>query len=325
MNQLHTSIGGSPVLSIYIPTYNRSLLLYRQLSALWVLISAHPGLANEVEIVISDNCSSDNTQDTCKYFLQLFDNVCSMRVLRNTSNIGAVKNFFQSPLYCHGVYLWILGDDDIILPTSFQELMRILSSLSYDFVFCSSIQDRLVNGGEVLVRQLFFEYPITSIAHISRILYRKSLWVNFQDNMDDVPTFYVWPLIMPLLPILETGKAYKSITPLIYSTKDGGLDEWKGKTALARLAEFYFYCLTIAHSRQELIKLLHINFSSAQFIAKKYLAASILFSQENSVFSQMSSLLTEYHLHLHPFVLLGKFFRSDLGSPFRKLIQYFYA
>jgi glycosyltransferase involved in cell wall biosynthesis len=324
MNQPITSHVKSPILSVYIPTYNRSLLLYRQLSALWGLISAHPDLANEVEIVISDNCSTDNTQDTCEYFLQLFDNLCSMRILRNATNIGAVKNFFQSPLYCHGEYFWILGDDDIILPSSFKDLMSTLSSLSYDLIFCSSMQDHLVAFGEVTVRQLFFEYPITSLAHISRILYRKSLWENFQDTMDDVPSYYVWPLVMPLLPILKTGKAYKIMTPLIYTTKDGGLEVWKGKSALARLAEFYSYCLTIANSRHELVNLLHINFPSAQFIAKKYLAASITFPQESYVFSQLGSLLADYHLHLHPFILLGKFLRTPFGSPFRRFILHLY-
>lgn len=59
-----------PILSICIPTYNRVEYLRQTLES---IVSQDVFLnTNEVEVAISDNCSSDNTQDVVEQFLKKF-------------------------------------------------------------------------------------------------------------------------------------------------------------------------------------------------------------------------------------------------------------
>ena len=51
------------LLTIAVPTYNRAELLNKQLA--W-LAKSIKGYESECEIIISDNCSEDNTQEIVK-------------------------------------------------------------------------------------------------------------------------------------------------------------------------------------------------------------------------------------------------------------------
>ena len=70
----------SPLLSICIPTYNRSEYLLKCLNS----IISQPEFDDRVEIVISDNCSSDNTELVIKDFIYSYPNI---KYFRNTKNL----------------------------------------------------------------------------------------------------------------------------------------------------------------------------------------------------------------------------------------------
>ena len=60
-----------PLLSICIPTYNRAEYL---VGALENIIS-DPAFDERVEIVISDNASTDDTENVVGYFIKLYSNI----------------------------------------------------------------------------------------------------------------------------------------------------------------------------------------------------------------------------------------------------------
>ena len=70
----------SPLLSICIPTYNRSEYLIRCLNS----IISQPEFDERVEIVVSDNCSSDNTEHVIKDLVNSYPNI---RYFKNTENL----------------------------------------------------------------------------------------------------------------------------------------------------------------------------------------------------------------------------------------------
>jgi glycosyltransferase involved in cell wall biosynthesis len=95
----------TPLLSICIPTYNRANLLRETLAHL------HEVCSDDVEIVISDNCSGDDTQDAIRAFAPRF---AHFRAFRQTENRGGITNFAAVMSAAGGKYLYPLCDDDRI-------------------------------------------------------------------------------------------------------------------------------------------------------------------------------------------------------------------
>ena len=93
----------SPSVSVGLPTYNRARSLKRAIES--VLAQDYPNL----ELVISDNASSDRTQAMCQEYAARDARV---RYIRQPSNRGALTNFQAVLDAADGHYFMWLGDDD---------------------------------------------------------------------------------------------------------------------------------------------------------------------------------------------------------------------
>jgi len=93
-------------LSICIPTYNRSEYLQECLTSVLTSTAEH---ASEVEIVISDNASTDATGDIVRTFQEAHPWI---RYHRNEENIGGERNFYLLATLAKGENIWVFGDDD---------------------------------------------------------------------------------------------------------------------------------------------------------------------------------------------------------------------
>jgi glycosyltransferase involved in cell wall biosynthesis len=98
------------LLTIAIPTFNRAGKLDVQLA--W-LANAIKGFENEIEIFVSDNCSTDNTQEIISKWKNALGNV-TFRSSRNSENIGVMRNIGKCLTSGHTKYVWAVGDDDPI-------------------------------------------------------------------------------------------------------------------------------------------------------------------------------------------------------------------
>lgn len=110
------------LLSICIPTYNRSQLLRQVLDSLAGQI-VESGLSEAV-VYISDNASTDATPELAKEFGSRpgFRLVYS----RNPENIGLSRNLLKVMGLGKGRFVWTLGDDEIIAPKAIASLIREL-------------------------------------------------------------------------------------------------------------------------------------------------------------------------------------------------------
>jgi len=152
-----------PLLSICIPTFNRAPFLAELLEAL--LPQLTPPRA-DVELVISDNASTDETPALIASFRA---RGLLLRSSRNDENLGADENFLRCHALAHGRYLWLLGDDDLPMPDAVPQLLSLLAqgepTGGYDLVYLSSfgfsgsllaapshaaLQDRLGRFAEVV-------------------------------------------------------------------------------------------------------------------------------------------------------------------------------
>ena len=93
-----------PILSIGIPTFNRSYYLNKCLKAIYKQIG-HDDL---VEVFVSDNASSDNTPQIAANY-QMYS---SFKYNRNNINVGPSRNFEIVWEKSHGKYAVAVGDDD---------------------------------------------------------------------------------------------------------------------------------------------------------------------------------------------------------------------
>ncbi|MBD2610276.1 glycosyltransferase family 2 protein [Nostoc punctiforme FACHB-252] len=98
------------LLTIAIPTYNRAVLLDKQLA--W-LAQAIKGFEDECEILVSDNCSTDNTQEIIKKWQNTLSNI-TFNSNKNYKNLGVVKNIMYCLNSATTKYVWTIGDDDPI-------------------------------------------------------------------------------------------------------------------------------------------------------------------------------------------------------------------
>ena len=111
-----------PLLTIAIPTYNRANLLELSLSR---ILEASKGFEEYVEIVISNNCSEDNTESVIKEAQKLYP----IKYFINSENIGFNYNYIKLiDEYVTGRYCWVLGDDDFLYPNAIKELINVLKN-----------------------------------------------------------------------------------------------------------------------------------------------------------------------------------------------------
>lgn len=112
----------SPLLSICIPTFNRAALLEVCLASVLPQAERWPELA---EVIVSDNCSTDETHAVLDKFSERFH----FRRHRNAENIGLLGNitFVPSGL-ARGDFVWLLGDDDLLAAGAVDQVLGMLQS-----------------------------------------------------------------------------------------------------------------------------------------------------------------------------------------------------
>ncbi|HET6542086.1 MAG TPA: glycosyltransferase [Chryseolinea sp.] len=97
------------LLTISIPTYNRAQMLDRQLKWLAVELMGHE---DDCEIIISDNCSPDNTEEVLEMWKAALSPRISFKYYSNEENIGGMANIVSCLRKATGKFVWSLGDDD---------------------------------------------------------------------------------------------------------------------------------------------------------------------------------------------------------------------
>jgi len=116
-----------PVLSICIPTYNRSGPLDECLGSLSSIASCY---LQQLEIVISDNASTDTTRE----IVEKYQESLGLRYFRNSENIGPDRNIETVTRLGTADYLWIFGDDDVLEEAAVANALQHIQ-MGYDLIF----------------------------------------------------------------------------------------------------------------------------------------------------------------------------------------------
>lgn len=79
-------------------------------------------LSSKIEVIISDNCSSDHTKDIMKKY----ENYSFITYLEATENCGADLNFLKLINISTGKFAWIFGDDEVLFDNGLEKIINIL-------------------------------------------------------------------------------------------------------------------------------------------------------------------------------------------------------
>lgn len=158
-----------PILSICIPTLNRSALLEIILENLLREASAY---LDRIEIVVADNASADATADVIR------QSPLPITYGRQESTVGFARNvLFATAGLASGEFVWVIGDDDLVLPGSIARVLKSIHDapdvdyhyLNFGWIDCN-LRARIVreeNG-----------HPPASL--LSRLQFKETSWKRLQ-------------------------------------------------------------------------------------------------------------------------------------------------
>lgn len=156
-----------PKVSILIPVYNRKNYIAECIQ------SALDQTFSDFEVVVVDNASDDGTWEICQNFSKIDQRV---RVFRNGSNIGPVRNWIRCVQEAKGAYSKILFSDDCLVPTCLSEMLPKLNDPQVALVYCaayvgSSVANAVIfygkNESPRLSPAQFFNLILTAKAPVS--------------------------------------------------------------------------------------------------------------------------------------------------------------
>jgi len=222
-----------PLFSIVIPTYNRHDLVYFAIkSVLWQTF-------DDYEIIVSDNCSTDDTEAAVSQFKD-----SRVRYVRTPEHYVIADSFEFSRKHANGTLVIMMSDDDIFLPTMLEIFYKEYRQHNAEFLFsklaeykdnsfpglerniltCPSFSgvSRIIDADELLI-PLFTFGNITLNYHPSAFAFSSTLANTvanrtgrfFQTNGVE---FFAWPLAAVLskkivyidLPLVICGRTKKS-------------------------------------------------------------------------------------------------------------------
>lgn len=105
----------SKLLTIAIPTYNRKKYLEKALKSIYSQFD------ERLEVLVSDNCSEDGTQEF------VVANYPDVVYYRNEENVG-MENFKRCYDRARGDFILLLGDDDIIVDGTIKIILDFLQN-----------------------------------------------------------------------------------------------------------------------------------------------------------------------------------------------------
>ena len=118
-----------PKVSILIPVFNRKEYIAECIQ------SALDQTYTAFEVVVVDNASEDGTWEICQQFAAVDSRV---RIFRNESNIGPVRNWIRCAQEAKGALSKILFSDDCLESNCLSEMVSKLADSKIALVYCAA-------------------------------------------------------------------------------------------------------------------------------------------------------------------------------------------
>lgn len=262
-----------PLLSICIPTYNRAPLLQQALES--ILAQAEPAMRDALEIVISDNASTDGT-DSVVAALRA-KSLVEIKYFKNMDNVGFDGNCLKAVERATGQYVWLLGSDDLLSSNALPFLLKELGRKEAVDIYLSEKEDFLLLPDHPMRFRRFMKYPgeitfdfrrkgaldsyfkqnkklIAYLNYISTVVFKRAGWLGVEDKESYIGSGYVhlyvfwsmlWgkaPGIMKYLPVPLVNRRWGndgSVDPEMRLTQDVKMYRWIAEKVFTNSRHIY--------------------------------------------------------------------------------------
>ena len=129
-------MNSKPLVSVLVPVYNQFKVVEQTLDS----IAAQT--YGNIEVIVSDDCSTDGTQELLK---RIASNNPAIRLFLQEKNLGITRNYNFIASKANGKYLALFAGDDVMFPEKIDEQVRLLEE-NPDASFCHHAVDILDNA-----------------------------------------------------------------------------------------------------------------------------------------------------------------------------------
>ena len=207
-------------ISIGIPTYNGAARIGKALDS--ILVQLTPELATSIEVVISDNASTDDTASVIALYVARFP--CAIVYRKNDTNIGYDRNVNALFVHAVGQYVWLLADDDELKPGAIHQVLTTFSQhsdlkiMQLNFQSYDPEMKQVVHEIKIPENLLcedaetFLSNSAGRYGQVSTLIFERQAW-NQAGVEQAYGTNYIH--IYALLKVLLTGRSYIAKDPLV--------------------------------------------------------------------------------------------------------------
>lgn len=208
-------------LSVAIPIYNGARYIRESLDS---IIYQLDSIDEEIEILISDNASTDQTPEIIKEYKEKYPGILSY--FRNDQNISGEKNTDLAVRRSKGEYVWLFTDDDVLIFPVLKKVLNVLnaySDLSWIFVNYARYNHDLSSKISTVIDipedcycengEDFFKISRFANTALSSNIVRKRDWENTYESIKNITAQHI-QTVLPIY-ILKYNKSYIISSQLI--------------------------------------------------------------------------------------------------------------
>ena len=168
--------------SVEVTTYNQREYIAQTLQS--IIDQEHN---YKYEILVSDDCSTDGTQEIIKEFQKKYPEI--IKPIYNEKNLGPMKNYYQNISRAKGKYLMGCGGDDYWLPEKVAKQINFMER-NLDFDVCYSLADVYDTNKKTITSKLGFNYKdfkelitIGNAIPALTLCIRRSFFINYLEQI----------------------------------------------------------------------------------------------------------------------------------------------
>lgn len=230
------------ICSIIIPVYNGEKFIKQTIESCLA-----QSTVENIEIIVVDDCSKDNSFEIIKHFGSISPNVIA---IKNENNLGINKTLNKAALIAKGKYILFLGHDDILRPNHIETILNEFDD-GTSFVHCNAdlidkdnniigvgVNDRIQTKKNKIIRYCL---TIDNIVHSTGTIIQKNYFDatgGFDEQFKNYGEWLLWVKLASL------GKVkYSTKVRTLYRRHDTNITNIFGNTDIkVELLNYYSFC-----------------------------------------------------------------------------------